>query len=128
MRILAVVGGIALLTFASTFSPDPVRAGQLSPASSSYSLLSPIRSGNLTVFPVVAGKSFDTGEFLTLDEGIRSGEVVVSEYGQLQGLVRRRPSGGGSVYPVPTGQVNRLALVNNSKRPLLLSAGAGVAG
>ena len=92
-----------------------------------YKVLEPIRHGNLTVFPVVAAKSYPTGEFMTLDEGLRSGDVVVTEAGNVQGLIRRhmtpaiRNDGGGA-------QVNRLVLVNNSKRPLLLLAGEIVSG
>jgi hypothetical protein len=100
-----------------------VQAGQ-EPASG-YTVLEPIRNGSLTVFPVVASKSYPTGEFLTLDEGFRSGEVVVTEYGNIRGLVRRN-----GTPPVQQGsaEVNRLVLVNNSKRPLLLLAGEIVAG
>ena len=92
-----------------------------------YKVLEPIRHGNLTVFPVVAAKSYPTSEFMTLDEGLRSGDVVVTEAGNVQGLIRRhmtpaiRNDGGGA-------QVNRLVLVNNSKRPLLLLAGEIVSG
>src|SRR5579863_386863 len=64
------------------------RAGEVTPAPG-YKVLDPIRHGNLTVFPVVAAKSYATGEFLTLDEGLRSGEVVVTEYGNVGGLIRR---------------------------------------
>ena len=106
------------------------QAGEV-PASG-YKVLEPIRHGNLTVFPVVAAKSYPTGEFMTLDEGLRSGDVVVTEAGNVQGLIRRhtvpaihndggRNDGGGA-------QVNRLVLVNNSKRPLLLLAGEIVSG
>jgi len=126
MRLL-VVGGIALLLCAAIVVPCLVQAGQVTPPSG-FTLLDPIRSGNLTVFPVVASKSYDTGEFLTLDEGLRSGDVVVTEYGQLQGLVRRRFPGAGIVHPVQGAQVNQLVLVNNSKRPLLLLAGEIVTG
>jgi hypothetical protein len=95
------------------------------PSVSGYKVLDPIRHGSLTVFPVVAPKSYATGEFLTLDEGLRSGEVVVTEYGNVRGLLRRR------VMPAvqrDTAEVNRLVLINNSKRPLLLLAGEIVAG
>ncbi len=96
--------------------PDEVSAGE-------YRALSPITHGSLTIFPVVSDRRHDTRMFITLDEGLRSGEVVVSEAGQLQGLVRRRP------MPRPDGaQVNRLVLVNNSDRPLLLLAGEIVTG
>ncbi len=106
------------------------QAGQ--PASASdYRVLAPIRHGNLTVFPVVASVSHDTGEFLTLDEGLKSGAVEVTEYGLVRGLIRRPPQGGvvHPNYPVRDGaQVNKLVLVNNSKRPLLLLAGEIVTG
>jgi hypothetical protein len=90
-----------------------------------YKVLDPIRHDNLTVFPVVAAKSYPTGEFLTLDEGLRSGEVVVTESGSVQGLLRRHPTPG---VHSGSGDVNRLVLVNNSKRPLLLLAGEVVSG
>lgn len=99
-------------------------AGEVSQASG-YKVLEPIAHGNLTVFPVVAAKSYPTGEFLTLDEGLRSGEVVVTEAGNVQGLIRRHP--GPAIRP-DGAQVNRLVLVNNSKRPLLLLAGEIVSG
>ncbi|MFI5113678.1 MAG: ARPP-1 family domain-containing protein [Terriglobales bacterium] len=128
MRLLVVVGGIALLVCAAIFVPCLLEAGQTAP-DSGYTLLSPIRSGNLTVFPVVASKSYDTGEFLTLDEGLRTGDVVVTEAGQAQGLIRRRHPGDPGIYhPVREAEVNRLVLVNNSKRPLLLLAGEIVTG
>jgi hypothetical protein len=88
-------------------------------------VLEPIRHGNLTVFPVVAAKSYPTGEFLTLDEGLHSGEVIVTEAGSVQGLVRRH---GTPVVRHDGAEVNRLVLVNNSKRPLLLLAGEIVSG
>src|SRR3984957_7258527 len=108
--------------------PLPAQAGETG-GTAGYKVLDPIRHGNLTVFPVLASKSYPTGEFLTLDEGLRSGEVVVPEYGSLRGLIRRQP-----MPPDVNGnargnaQVNRLVLVNNSKRPLLLLAGEIVTG
>ena len=89
-----------------------------------YRVLPAIRRGNLTIFPVVAAKSYNTSQLLTLDEGIRSGEVVVTEAGNEQGLVRGE-------HPVPYrggAEVNRLVLYNNSGRPLLLLAGEIVTG
>jgi hypothetical protein len=62
---------------------------------------------------------------MTLDEGIRSGEVTVAEAGDDRGLVRP----GQSVPPRRSGaEVNRLVLVNHSKKPLLLLAGEIVTG
>jgi hypothetical protein len=90
---------------------------------------------------VAADKSFDTSEFLTLDEGIRSGKVTVTEMDQTRGLVRPRYNDGvwrERPFPVPLptplpvprsgARVNQLALVNGSDRPLLLLAGEIVTG
>jgi len=115
--VLLLVAGFA------TINRHEVRAGEAGPASG-YKVLEPIRHGNLTVFPVVAAKSYPTGEFLTLDEGLRSGEVVVTEAGSVQGLIRRN----GTPIRHDGAEVNRLVLVNNSKRPLLLLAGEVVSG
>src|SRR5208282_946634 len=129
MRLGIAVAGIVLLVVAAVVVPCLLQAGELTPTSG-YSLLSPIRSGNLTVFPVVAGRSYDTAEFLTLDEGLRSGDVVVTEADQARGLIRRRPGEPPIVHPMRVlgAQVNQLVLVNNSKRPLLLLAGEIVTG
>src|SRR5579863_8712820 len=115
------VAMVAALVMTGLFAggPTPARAGETGGAAG-YKVLEPIRHGNLTVFPVVAPKSYPTGEFLTLDEGLRSGEVVVTEYGNIQGLIRRNPA---PAIRHDGAQVNRLVLVNNSKRPLLLLAG-----
>jgi hypothetical protein len=107
-----------------------VYAGETSTASD-YKVLEPIRHGNLTVFPVVTARSHDTGNFITLDEGIRSGEVIVTESGNVRGLIRRHPASGRDPMIIPRqngAQVNQLVLVNNSKRPLILLAGEIVTG
>ena len=106
--------------------PGPAAgSGGEQPSASGYKVLEPIRHGSLTVFPVVAPKSYATGEFLTLDEGLRTGEVVVTEYGNVRGLIRRGVTPAGAAQ---NAEVNRLVLVNNSKRPLLLLAGEIVTG
>jgi hypothetical protein len=121
-KLLFVFPALALVGIA-LFLPCKVPAGAMPPASG-YTVLAPIRHGNLTVFPVVAARSYDTEEFLTLDEGLRSGDVIVTESGSLQPLMRRRRT-----PPLPSGaQVNQLVLVNNSKRPLILLAGEIVTG
>ncbi len=127
MRLFVDVAGIVLLVAVSVLVPTLLPAGELA-SSSHYSLLEPIRSGNLTVFPVVSNKSYDTGDFITLDEGIHSGDVVVTEAGQARGLIRRRSKYPDVMPPIQQAEVNRLVLVNNSKRPLLLLAGEIVTG
>jgi hypothetical protein len=102
-------------------------------------VLAPIESGNLLLFPVVRD-NFRSGvpaesPFVTLDEGIKSGEVEVTEAGRVQGLARPRQTfpGDRRYFSTPqnsdrTDQVNTLVLVNNSNRPLLLLAGEIVTG
>jgi hypothetical protein len=119
LAVLFTVGGFVVL------DQHTARAGEAIPASG-YKVLDPIRHGNLTVFPVVAAKTYSTAEFLTLDEGLRSGEVVVTEAGSVQGLIRRHTT--PVIRPGSGAEVNRLVLVNNSKRPLLLLAGEIVSG
>ncbi len=105
--------------------PKPAEAGT-GIGGSEYKVLAPISHGDLTIYPVVASKVHDASDFLTLDEGIRSGEVIVTEVGSIHPLIRRRttvipPQGSGGV-------VNQLVLVNNSKHPLILLAGEVVTG
>ena len=118
---LAVLAIIAALVVADQ---RQARAGETT-TMSGYKVLEPIRHGNLTVFPVVAARTYPTSEFLTLDEGLRSGEVIVTEAGQVQGLVRRH---GQPAVRHEGAEVNRLVLVNNSQHPLLLLAGEIVTG
>jgi len=122
LAICAVLlGGLVLMAVAA-----PGDTAGLPASINDYKVLAPISHGNLTIFPVVSAKVHDTSDFITLDEGIRSGEVVVTEVGNLHSVMRRRPP----YVPVrPVGaEVNRLVLVNNSKHPLLLLAGEVVTG
>jgi len=126
--MLKLFSGIVLLALAIPVArPSGLAAatGEPAPIVTDYKLLDPITHGDLTIFPVVSSKSYDTGGFLTLDEGIRSGEVVVTEVGNLHSAIERRPLPqsyrGGA-------QVNTLVLVNNSERPLILLAGEIVTG
>src|ERR1700730_15175605 len=76
---------------------QPVQAA--SPESGGYKVLRPIESGDLTLFPVVRvnGTTPPPDQFLTLDEGLKSGEVQVTEAGRVRGLVRSR-SGATPAY------------------------------
>ena len=105
-------------------------AGGPGETNETYHVLAPIESGNLLLFPVVRGngRSGSGMPFLTLDEGLKNGEVEVTEAGKVRGLVRRRDNGPVIFSDRPGDQVNTLVLVNNSKQPLLLLAGEIVTG
>jgi hypothetical protein len=126
-RRLSQAALLALGALAASIIVLRAGAGEAKPAGP-YKVLAPVTEGNLTVFPVVAERTWDTHVFLTLDEGIRSGEVVVSEQGSARGLVRPRPGEGPAPLRQPQAQVNQLVLENRSDRPLLLLAGEIVTG
>jgi hypothetical protein len=122
---LATVFATVLAAVLVVGHDQPVAAGPVE--NSGYKVLKPIESGDLTLFPVVrtSGKTPPADQFLTLDEGLKTGEVEVTEAGRVRGLVRSR---NGVTLPYRGDQVNTLVLVNNSKRPLLLLAGEIVTG
>ncbi len=136
---------LALATFQQATHVVKAAGGPVEAANGTFRVLAPIESGNLLLFPViwVAGNSPGETPFITLDEGIGSGEVEVTEAGRAQGLVRpRRPVSDGShtprFLPEPDrrfpdnsargDEVNTLVLVNRSSKPLLLLAGEIVTG
>jgi ARG/rhodanese/phosphatase superfamily protein len=94
-----------------------------------WHLLDPVKHENISIFPVVSTSAQDTSLFLTLDEGLSSGEVLVSEQGAA-GLARTRDGRPAVIpdYNRTSASVNQLVLVNRGKRPLLLLAGELVSG
>jgi hypothetical protein len=126
---LTAVGGLTLGAIAPTPAPaTPGSSPEPGPAAEgSWRLLSGITYENITLFPVVSSGAADTSAFLTLDEGLASGEVVVTEQGS-GGLFRRERATSQRPYTGGNASVNQLVLVNRSKRPLLLLAGELVSG
>jgi hypothetical protein len=117
---ISALGGLALIGA----SPNPMPGKP----EGNWRLLDPISYENITIFPVVSSSSQDTSPFLTLDEGLSSGEVIVSEQGAV-GLARTRDGRPVALPPSNSGaSVNQLVLINRSKRPLLLLAGELVSG
>ncbi|MCI0402907.1 MAG: hypothetical protein L0212_05215, partial [Acidobacteria bacterium] len=100
----------------------PRQSAPAAAASPRWEVHQPIVHGNLALFPVTADALHDSSGYLTLEEGLRSGEVEVAELGAA--MIRRRPG----TPPPDRAQVNTLVLVNNSKRPLVLLAGEIVTG
>jgi hypothetical protein len=98
------------------------------PSDGGWRLLDPVTYENISLFPVVAASQLDTSAFLTLDEGLSSGDVIVSEQGSA-GLARTRDLRRRPMPDYTSGAaVNQLVLVNRSKRPLVLLAGELVSG
>ncbi len=128
----ALIGGLLGITalggLAFVVSAPGLAAAPSSRPEGDWRLLDPVTHENISVFPVVSSFSQDTSPFLTLEEGLANGEVLVREQGS-ETMVRGRD--GRPVYiPQPTtgASVNQLVLINRSRRPLLLLAGELVSG
>jgi len=128
--ILSTVIG-SLLGISTLGSLDFVSAGPnpKSPPKSEggWRLLEPVTYENIAIFPVVTSNTSDTDAFLTLDEGLSTGDVVVSEQGAA-GLARTRDGQPTPAIYNSNASVNQLVLINRGKRPLLLLAGELVSG
>jgi ARG/rhodanese/phosphatase superfamily protein len=118
---MSTLGGLAFVWAA----PRPSAPSR---AEGTWRLLDSVMYENIAIFPVVTTSTQDTSAFLTLDEGLSSGDVVVSERGAA-GLARTRDGRPISApQAVSSASVNQLVLINRSKRPLLLLAGELVSG
>jgi len=126
-RLLLPILVLAVLAGPVVVLQNAAPAGEIH-STSHYKVLAPIAHGNLTIFPVVSTAVHDTQEFLTLDDGLRSGDVIVSESGSVAPLVRPRHGERPPRIHSDGAEVNRLVLVNNSKHPLILLAGEIVTG
>jgi hypothetical protein len=119
---ISALGGLA---FVGSVPGSP--AAPPSRPEGEWRLLDPVTYENISVFPVVSSQSQDTSPFLTLEEGLATGEVTVAEQGAQ--ILQRSRDGRPIYFPQPTGaSVNQLVLINRSKRPLLLLAGELVSG
>src|SRR5258707_2634031 len=120
---ITAFGGLALVgSVPGAPEPPPSRP------EGEWRLLDPVSYENISLSPVVSAYSQDTSSFLTLEEGLATGEGAVREKGS-ETMVRGRD--GRPVYiPQPSsgGSVNQLVLINRSRRPLLLLAGELVSG
>src|SRR5260370_18940138 len=113
LGVFSTLGGLSFISAApsSHKAPPP-------PPEGDWRILDPVNYENISLFPVVGG-SQDTSSFLTLEEGLASGEVLVTERGA-ERLIRDR----GQVRPAPqynpSASGNQLVLINRRKRPRLL--------
>jgi hypothetical protein len=92
---------------------------------------------NLTLFPVISTEKISTEEFITLDQGLKSGKVSVKEMGQngrpanrvrptnqRQIAIQQRADGDDG----DSAEVNRVLVTNNSGKTLVLIAGEIILG
>ena len=132
MIFAALIGGVLGITTLGGLafvgaSPGSPAAPPARPEGD-WRLIDPVNYENISVFPVVSSYNRDTRPFLTLEEGLATGEVLVREQGS-ETMVRGR-DGHPTYIPQPStgASVNQLVLINRSKRPLLLLAGELVSG
>ena len=122
---ITTLGGLAFVW--GPFEP-PQPPPPPSHSEGDWRLLDPVTYENISIFPVVSSNSQDTSPFLTLEEGLSTGEVLVREQGS-EVIVRGRDGRPVSVPPYNNGaSVNQIVLINRSRRPLLLLAGELVSG
>ena len=94
-----------------------------SPVRADWRIGTPITFERLTIFPVITDQPTASNEFITLDQGLRSGSVTITELGangRARRIGRRQLSDGA--------EVNKLALTNNSGKTLVLIAGEMILG
>ncbi|HET9399991.1 MAG TPA: DUF6569 family protein [Candidatus Acidoferrales bacterium] len=137
LTAVAAILGVSIPAFlvAHVRSPQKESESLRQVAAGSWRISEPIVYENISVFPVFAVKGADTSAFISLDEGLSSGDVLVTEQGS---DILRRSRGDGYPNPRPWSEypasqsgsaaVNTLVLVNRGKKPLLLLAGELVSG
>ena len=118
---LSTLGSMAFV-WAGSGSPAPQPKSE-----GDWHLLDPITYENISIFPVVSSSAQDTSTFLTLDEGLSTGDVIVREQGG-DGMARSRDSRSAAQQYNTGASVNHLVLINRGKRPVLLLAGELVSG
>src|SRR5262249_20348194 len=97
-------------------SPERISAG--APLVPEWKLGEAVKFENLTIFPVTASRWPATDQFITLDAGLKSGQVSITEMG-----AQAQQGGESQGHAQPQAEVNRLSLRNGSGRPLVLIAG-----
>jgi hypothetical protein len=107
--------GLNAQAFMGSQTDSEVKAGR-APLVPDWKLGAPVKLKNLTIFPITAAKWPASVEYITLDDGLKSGSVKITEMGGEGG----QTAGSGARQ---AAEVNRLSLRNNSGKPLLLIAG-----
>jgi hypothetical protein len=103
-----------------------------------WRLGAPVKHENLTIFPVFTDEPTNTDEFITLDAGIRSGKVKVTEMVATASRTRRIPLQRNAqsnqavqqeaIVQSDGAEVNKVLVINNSGKTLVLIAGEIILG
>ncbi len=145
IRALLSLCAATLLLAAATAQPffsGPARAhgptphGPVQTKSLLFYVRPPVSYKHLTLYPVVSRLTPPpTDAYITLDEGLRAGTVVITERSGERQMVRRDRRGASQQIQVSNNAsegagatVNQLALTNKSGKKLLLLAGEVVVG
>jgi hypothetical protein len=113
---------------ASPLSAQPsktvaIKAAAGTPVRADWRVGAPIAFERLTIFPVISDQPSAAAEFITLDQGLRSGKVTINELGAngVSRRIHRRQIADGA-------EVNKLAVINKSGKTLVLIAGEMILG
>ena len=117
----ALVAGVLMVVPA----PSNVGLAKGTPERARWTVLAPVSYKNLTIFPVRGGDAAASDHYITLDEGTRSGTVVITEKGA---VATQRGAANRQVSYSDNASVNELALINRSGKKLLLLAGEVIVG
>jgi hypothetical protein len=119
-------------------NPQPAdKPAAQSPLPSGWQLGHAIAYENLTLFPVISTEMTSTEEFITLDQGLKSGKVKVQEMGSNSRPQNRiRPTHQRHIAAQQqqrsddgdSAEVNRVLVTNNSGKTLVLIAGEIILG
>src|SRR5260370_24363674 len=97
---ITTLGGLALVGGSpEAHQPPPPRP------EGDWRLIEPVTYENISIFPVVSSSSHDTTPFLTLEEGLSTGDVVVRE--QASERLARSRDGPPAYLPQPTTAASR---------------------
>ncbi|HEX4000152.1 MAG TPA: DUF6569 family protein [Pirellulales bacterium] len=127
--LLASLGIFAFIETLLNRAAGADAAKPAAPATGDLTVGEPIHYANLTIFPLASRTPRTENRFTTLDEGLKAGTVKVMEI-DAQGAAVANAAGADPFGGQGSrgADVNHLALVNHSKKPLYLMPGEIIVG
>jgi hypothetical protein len=129
--VVLTIFALVLTALGSTaFKDGPRKHSQA--AGGAWLVQRPVSYRNLTIYPIRGREAATAGDYITLDEGIKSGTVVITERGTSpMARTTTRNSSPQQQVNMASGDgasVNQLALINKSGKKLLLMSGEVIVG